>query len=92
MEKSDGFGLSVEYDEESGSFDFEWDPETHPEWGFLADLTSDEFCKMILERAEAILNEHENTEVHTGGQSGGAAEGDCNSESECGNAEENPSV
>ena len=92
MEKSEGSGLSVEYDEESGSFHLEWDPETNPQWNFLADFTSDDFSEMLRKQAETILKEHEDTKVHTGRSSSGEAEGDRNSESECGDAEENPSV
>jgi len=59
MEKSDGFGLSVEWNEESESFTLDWNSETHPEWNFFMDMTSEDFSKMLLTR----LNEIENLNI-----------------------------
>jgi hypothetical protein len=40
-------GLVVTYDEESLTFSFDWNPETHPEYNFLEEMTSSELLKML---------------------------------------------
>jgi hypothetical protein len=67
MEKSEGSGLSVEYDEESGSFHLEWDPETHHNGISLRILLRRTLVKCYVKQAETILKEHEDTKVHNRG-------------------------
>lgn len=77
METSSDYGLTVTIDDETNVITFDWDPETHPEWDFLQDLTSEELCEMLLEYASEIINEKTKTsEVSTGGQSCGTPESD----------------
>ena len=47
METSTDHGLTVIYDEEAGIISFDWDPETHPEYNYLEDLTEDDFHQML---------------------------------------------
>lgn len=47
METSTDHGLTVIYDEEAGIISFEWDPETHPEYAYLQDLTEDGLNEML---------------------------------------------
>ena len=48
METDDSSGLAAEFDEETETWMFNWDPETHPEYNVLAECTSDELIKLIL--------------------------------------------
>lgn len=47
IEISERDGLRVELDEESSTFSFVWDDETHPEWNFLKDMTNEDFAQMM---------------------------------------------
>ena len=42
-------GLTVIFNDETDIFTFEWDEETHPEYNFLKDFTSDDFATMMRE-------------------------------------------
>ena len=42
-------GLTITHDEETSSLSFEWDPETHPEYNQLENMTDEEFQKTLLE-------------------------------------------
>ena len=49
MESLTDAGLTVTYDEETGIITFDWDPETHPQYNVLQDITSEKFSAMMLE-------------------------------------------
>jgi len=75
MSSTEQFGLLVEYDEKTGSISFEWDPDTHPEYNYLEDLTSEEFSNMLLDYVDEIEKRSIPTcEIQTRGSSGGEAE------------------
>ena len=76
-------GLSVKVDEETGSFNLEWDPEEHPEWNFLSDMSSEDFCKMLLNYCETLGPSTIQAEIQHWGQGSGTTEsiGDSGSES-----------
>ena len=57
METSTDHGLTVIYDEEAGIISFEWDPETHPVYAYLQDLTEDGLNKMLEERINICATE-----------------------------------
>ena len=76
-------GLLVTYDEETGSISLEWDPDTHPEYNYLEDLTSEEFFSMLLDYAEQTKEGQSSArEIQTGGSSSGKAESNGDSESQ----------
>lgn len=80
METSSDYGLTVTFDDETGTITLDWDPETHPEYNIFEEMTSEEFCKILLEHAEQIIDgESTTSEVPTGGQSCGTTESDCDS-------------
>jgi hypothetical protein len=56
MDESTESGLTVEYDEETGSFTLDWDPETHPEWNFLEGMTSEDFSEMLSDYITQLEN------------------------------------
>lgn len=59
-----GEGLTVTYDDESLTFTFDWNPETHPEYNFLENMTSNELIKMITDYLELTENaQKESTEA-----------------------------
>lgn len=73
METSTDAGLTVTYDEETSTFSFEWDEETHPEYNFIKDFTDESFATMIREYlAKLDLPDHvqeasdNSTEVQAG--------------------------
>jgi hypothetical protein len=74
-ETSSEEGLTVIYDEETLTFSFDWDPETHPEYNFLQDMTSNDLIKMITDYLELTDEEakQKHAEVLTRGQSGRAS-------------------
>lgn len=47
MESSTEAGLTIIYDDETGILTFEWDENTHPEYNYLKELTSDDFSAML---------------------------------------------
>ena len=78
METSSDNGLTVTIDDETNIITLDWDPETHPEYNSLQDLSSEEFCQLLLDYAEKIINaETQTSEVPTWGQSCGTTESDC---------------
>ena len=83
METSSDNGLTVTIDDETNTISLEWDPETHPEYNPLEDLTSEEFCKIIFDYAHTLVNEKSTTtEIPAGGQSCGTTESNCDSRAE----------
>lgn len=75
MDTSSDYGLTVTFDDETNIITLDWDPETHPEYNIFEDMTPEEFCKILLEYAEQIIDGKSTTsEVPTGGQSSGEAE------------------
>lgn len=63
MESSSEDGLTVSYDEESGTITFDWDNETHPEYNFLNLLTPEELSKMLMDRIKELVAEDEEPTV-----------------------------
>lgn len=47
MESLTDAGLTVTYDEEAGVITFDWNPETHPQYNYLEELTSEKFSEMM---------------------------------------------
>ena len=75
MNSSEQAGLLVEYDEETGNISLEWDPDTHPEYNYLEDLTSEEFSKLLLDYVKQTEEGQSSAcEIQAGGSSGGEAE------------------
>jgi len=73
MEISSDAGLTVTYDEETSTFSFEWDEETHPEYNFIKDFTDESFATMMREYIARLDLEHhepqasnDSTEVQAG--------------------------
>lgn len=68
--KTDG-GLVVTYDEETLTLYFDWNPETHPEYNFLEEMTSSDLIKMVTHYLEAIdeKTEQQHSEILSGRQS-----------------------
>jgi hypothetical protein len=81
-EFSEKDGLRVEFDEESNTFSFIWDSETHPQWDILKDLTSESFSKILRERLETLNGNQEETGLQSGGSSSGTPESNNDSGSE----------
>ena len=73
-------GLEVDYDEETGSFDLNWDSNKHPEWNFLSDMSSEEFCKMLLNYCETLGPSTIQAEIQSRRQSCGTSESNGDSE------------
>jgi hypothetical protein len=70
-------GLTVIYDDESLTFTFDWDPETHPEYNFLSGMTSSELVKMLTDYLELLTDEEKDSAqaaLQVRGQGGGEAE------------------
>jgi len=66
MESSSEDGLTVSYDEESGTITFDWDNETHPEYNFLNLLTPEELSKMLMDRVKELEAEDEEPTIQAG--------------------------
>lgn len=80
MEISSDNGLTVTFDDETGTITLDWDPETHPEYNIFEGITSEQFCQILFEHYEKISDgESTTSEIPTGGQSCGTAESDCDS-------------
>lgn len=80
METSSDYGLTVTFDDETNIITLDWDPETHPEYNIFEDMTSEEFCKILLEYAEQTIDGKSTTsEISTGGSSGRKTESDSDS-------------
>lgn len=54
MESSTEAGLTIIYDEETGIITFEWDEDTHPEYNYIKELTSDDFSAMLYQYLEDL--------------------------------------
>lgn len=67
IEISEKDGLRVEFEEESSTFSFIWDNDTHPEWNFLKDMTGEDFCQMLQE----YLDHYDGNQTEDNLQSGG---------------------
>lgn len=73
-------GLLVSYDEETSTISLEWDPETHPQYNCLEDMTSEEFINLLLNYDRQTKKGQSSTcEIQTGGSSGGEAKSNSNS-------------
>lgn len=59
METSIEDGLTVSYDEEQGIITFEWNEETHPQYNYLAGLTSEQLSQSILNLCNEYLDNTE---------------------------------
>lgn len=80
MNSSEKDGLLASYDEETGNISLEWDPDVHPEYNYLEDLTSDEFCKILLDQIKRHETQESSAcEIQTRRSSGGEAESNSNS-------------
>jgi hypothetical protein len=82
MEFSENDGLLVSFDEESNTFTFEWDDETHPEYNFLRLLTPEELMNRLSAQFQKLIDDESQPNVQDRGSSGGEAEIDDHSEFE----------
>jgi hypothetical protein len=57
-------GLTVHYDDgdenKEVSLTFEWDEETHPQYNYLNEMTSEQLIAMLVKRVETVLDETNN--------------------------------
>lgn len=74
MESSEQDGLLVGFDEESGSFTFEWDDATHPEYNFLRLLTPEELSRALSDRLQELIDDETSSDIQGGGSGSGAPE------------------
>lgn len=74
MESNEQDGLFVQFDEESSTFTFEWDDETHPEYNFLRLLSPEELMNALSERLEELIQHESDPDVQRGGSGGGTPE------------------
>ena len=56
LEKNELDGLEIDYNEETGEIQLDWDG-SDPRWSFLNDLTPDEIGDMIIESLKNRLDE-----------------------------------
>jgi hypothetical protein len=78
MESTTDNGLTVSYDEEEGIITFDWDEETHPQYGWLSDLTADHLMEAILNYCNDIIDNKQETQAgdnHSEIQDGGSGSG-----------------
>ena len=80
MDISFGAGLAVTYNDKTGVITFDWDPETHPEYNYLQDLTPEKFSQLLQDYLDKLNEEESTAEVPAGGSSGGEAEVSLHSE------------
>jgi hypothetical protein len=76
-ESSSGEGLTVTYDEDTFTFTFDWNEETHPEYNFLSGWTSQDLTKLVteyLKQVEAEDHDREQADVQPWGPGGGETE------------------
>lgn len=76
-------GLVVTYDEETLTFTFDWNHETHPEYNFLLNWTSQDLIKLITEYLKHVENETDGqtqTKIQARGSSSGETESNNNPE------------
>ena len=74
MEFSENDGLLVSFDEESNTFTFEWDEETHPEYNLLRLLTPEELTNRLSEQLQKLIDDENGSNIPDRGSSGGEAE------------------
>lgn len=48
IEKSEGSGLSVTYNDKEETLSIDWNQETHPQYNFLGELNSQEIIKLLI--------------------------------------------
>jgi hypothetical protein len=57
-------GLTVHYDDgdenKEVSLTFEWDEETHPQYNFIYEMTSEQLISLLVKRVETVLDETNN--------------------------------
>lgn len=79
MEASEKEGLIVSFDDESSTFSFEWDENTHPEYNYLKDLTSEKFSQILkdyLSHYTEHPDDQTNSVLSSWGSSGGTSKVD----------------
>ena len=54
-------GLTISFNEEDSTLTFDWDPETHPEYDWLENLTTEHLTKVLSDCIELIKADEENT-------------------------------
>jgi len=64
VNQSEKDGLVITVDDEASSFLFEWNEETYPQWNFLHDLREEGVSRMLMDRCQQILSEHETKDLH----------------------------
>jgi hypothetical protein len=55
-------GLKVDFNEETGEINLEWDPED-PRWSFLNGLTEEELSDMMMDAIKRRLEEEDNEDL-----------------------------
>ena len=63
MESHEKDGLQVSFDEESGTFTFEWDEEIHPEYNYLTLMTPEEFSNSLFNQLQKLIDDENNSKV-----------------------------
>jgi len=63
MESSEQDGLQVSFDEESGTFTFEWNEETHPQYNYLKLMTPEEFSQALSDRLQQLIDDENGSAV-----------------------------
>lgn len=58
-QQEESSGLFVSYDEETSTITFEWDPETHPHYNQLKNLSQEEMSQLLLDGLEDAIEELE---------------------------------
>lgn len=58
-QQEEGCGLFVSYDEETSTITFEWDPETHPHYNQLKNLSQEEMSRLLFDGLEDAIEELE---------------------------------
>jgi len=74
MESSEQDGLQVNFDEESGTFTFEWNEETHPQYNYLTLMTEEEFSKALLDQLQQLIDDENGSAVQDRGSGSGTPE------------------
>jgi hypothetical protein len=74
MESSEKDGLQVSFDEESSTFTFEWDEETHPEYNYLKAMTPEEFTQALTDQLQQFIDDEKSKQLQSGGSSSGTPE------------------
>lgn len=55
-------GLKVDFNEETGEINLEWDPED-PRWSFLNGLTEEELSDMMMDAIKRRLEDEDNEDL-----------------------------